>query len=194
MLLLIGLGDMARESRGENHYNAKLTDEDVEQIRELMEWKKEEIARLNSIASCSALAEKFGVSKSTIEKIGTYRIRRARALDISYCEKKSEETRQKMSASKIAKDDNPAGEYTRKTGIEAISVIMDMAKTHTKTEVAVFFGWKYSRDLSSWMDARGYSVEFKKHKPIPPKRKGWGSIDLSRKSHQPKLSGAQHTL
>ena len=55
------------------NHNAKLTHEDVEQIRHLHEWKKQEIARLNSIASRRALAEKFGVGLTAIEKVVSYR-------------------------------------------------------------------------------------------------------------------------
>lgn len=52
---------------------SKLTEHDVGQIRELIAWKKEELARINSIASMQALADKFGVSLVTIHKISTYR-------------------------------------------------------------------------------------------------------------------------
>lgn len=52
---------------------SRLTEADVAQIRELIAWKKEELAKLNSIASMQALADKFGVSLVTIHKISTYR-------------------------------------------------------------------------------------------------------------------------
>jgi hypothetical protein len=52
---------------------AKLTHEDVEQIRQLNEWKKEEIKRIMSIAGDHALAEKFGVAQSCISKVVNYR-------------------------------------------------------------------------------------------------------------------------
>ena len=52
---------------------SQLTAHDVAQIRELIAWKKEELARLNSIASMQSLADKFGVSVVTIHKISTYR-------------------------------------------------------------------------------------------------------------------------
>jgi hypothetical protein len=52
---------------------SKLTAHDVAQIRELIEWKKEELARINSIASMQSLADKFGVSVVTIHKISSYR-------------------------------------------------------------------------------------------------------------------------
>jgi hypothetical protein len=52
---------------------SRLTTEDVAQIRELIAWKKEELAKLNAIASMQALADKFGVSLVTIHKISTYR-------------------------------------------------------------------------------------------------------------------------
>jgi hypothetical protein len=51
----------------------KLTKEDVEQIRQLNEWKKAEVARIISIAGDHALAEKFGVSQTCISKIVNYR-------------------------------------------------------------------------------------------------------------------------
>ena len=52
---------------------SRLTEHDVSQIRELIEWKKEELARINSIASMQSLADKFGVSVVTIHKISSYR-------------------------------------------------------------------------------------------------------------------------
>ena len=58
-----------RVKRGEALPWSKLTEEDVMMIRELYEWKQAEIKRLNSIASAKALAEKFGVSTQTIEKV-----------------------------------------------------------------------------------------------------------------------------
>lgn len=52
---------------------AKLTPEDVEQIRQLAEWKETEIKRIISIAGHKALAEKFGVSPTCIGHVVTYR-------------------------------------------------------------------------------------------------------------------------
>lgn len=52
---------------------AKLTHEDVEQIRQLAEWKEAEIKRIHSIAGHKALAEKFGVSPTCIGHVVTYR-------------------------------------------------------------------------------------------------------------------------
>jgi hypothetical protein len=52
---------------------AKLTHEDVEQIRQLAEWKDAEIKRIYAIAGHNALAEKFGVSVTCITQIVTYR-------------------------------------------------------------------------------------------------------------------------
>jgi uncharacterized protein HemX len=52
---------------------AKLTHEDVEQIRQLNEWKESEIKRILSIAGHKVLAEKFGVSPTCIGHVVTYR-------------------------------------------------------------------------------------------------------------------------
>lgn len=171
-------------SRGQYHPNAKLTDEDVEQIRQLMDWKKEEIARLNSIASCAALAEKFGVSKRCIENISTYKARRARSEDLVYIKVQTEEMRKNISISKIENNNNAAGEFTKRTGINAIDAIRERAPTCIATEVANYIGWASVSSMRSWLKLRGYEVEFKKHKPIPPRRKAWGSIDLSRKGRE----------
>jgi IS30 family transposase len=54
----------------------KLTKEDAELIRQLSEWKKREIERLNSIASVPALAEKFGVHHRSIERVLAHEIHR----------------------------------------------------------------------------------------------------------------------
>jgi len=58
--------------RGEALKQSKLTENDVRMIRELTEWKKSEIDRINSIASIEALAEKFDVHPRTIEKVQGY--------------------------------------------------------------------------------------------------------------------------
>lgn len=165
-----------------NHPNTKLTDEDVEQIRQLIDWKKEEIARIRSIASNKALAEKFDVSERTIDAISCYETRRITSPDLSYIKEKTLATRKKISASKLSNDNTAAGEYTRRTGIPAIDVIRQMAPRSTKTEVAHFFGWRDSTSLMSWLSLRGYDVEFKRHIPKPPKKNGWGSIDIRRKT------------
>lgn len=55
------------------NHNAKLTHEDAEQIREIHEWKKKELERINSIASYQALSEKFGVSTTCISHVVNYR-------------------------------------------------------------------------------------------------------------------------
>jgi DNA-binding XRE family transcriptional regulator len=177
-----------------NHPNSKLTEEDVEQIRQIMDWKKEEIARINSIASHEALAKKFDVSKRTIENIGNYVSHRIKSPDLVYNPKKTDEQRKNISVAKLSKDRTAAGEYTRRTGIPAIDVIREMALYSTKTEVASFFGWRDATCVTSWLSLRGYEVEFKKHKPIPPKRNGWGAIDLSRKPRESKSHAAQNTL
>ncbi|MNJ73695.1 hypothetical protein D3C77_705260 [compost metagenome] len=64
------------------------------------------------------------------------------------------------------------------TGIPAIDVIRAMAKTNTKTEVALFFGWPTATCLTGWLSVRGHEVEFKKHKPTPPRGKGFLPIEL----------------
>lgn len=163
--------------------HGKLTYEDAEHIRELIEWRRSEIDRINSIASNKALAEKFDVSCRTIENISAYKTHRIRSADISYVQAISDISKKKMSDTKLAKDLSCAGDFTRRTGIPAIDVIREMAPTHTKTQVAKFFGWRDSSLLSSWLLFRGYSVEFKKHIPIPPKRKGWRDITFGSASH-----------
>lgn len=180
---------MVNKASGQNHPNAKLTDEDVEQIRQLIDWKKEEIARINSIASCAALAEKFDVSKHTIERIGSYNARRG--TPVNY-EAKTEQTKKNISSAKILKDKNPAGDYKRRTGIDAIDVIRQMAPNHTKTEVAAVLGWKDANGMTSWMKVRGYELDFKKHKPVPPRNRAFGSIDFG-KQREPKHHADQRT-
>jgi len=176
------------------HPNTKLTDEDVEQIRQLIEWKKEEIIRINSIASCAAIAEKFDVSRRTIDNISNYTSHRPRAIGICY-KTQTEQTNKNISAGKLAIDLSLAGEYTRRTGIEAIDVIREMAPTHTKTEVCKIFGWKNTDALTGWLKRRGYSVEFKKVKPVPPRTKsGWADLNLGFRKQQPKPSAVQNTL
>lgn len=158
--------------------HGKLTYEDAEQIRELIEWKKSEIERINSIASNKALAEKFDVSCRTIENISTYKTHRIRCDGLSYNQRISDSAKKKMSDTKIAKDLSAAGDFTRKTGIPAIDKIRELAPSMTKTDVAKIIGWKDGTCITGWLKARGYEVKFKKHMPIPPKRKGWGDINL----------------
>jgi hypothetical protein len=173
---------MVSRARGENHPNAKLTDQDVEQIRQLIEWKKEEIARINSIASCAALAEKFDVSIRCIEHISAFRSRCAPTEGLAYFAAKTEDAKKNISSAKIAQNNSAAGEFTKRTGTLAIDAIRAHAKLYTATEVANYIGWASVTSMRSWMKLRGYEVEFKKHKPIPPRRKGWGAIDLSQKA------------
>jgi hypothetical protein len=164
----------------QGHPNSKLTDEDVEQIRQLIDWKKEEIERINSIASYEAIAKKFDVSKRTIENIGNYVSHRVRSPDLVYNPRKSEQERKNISTAKLAIDRSAAGDYTRRTGIPAIDVIREMAPYRTKTEVARFFGWRDATCVKSWLSLRGYEVEFKKHKPVPPRNNPWRATELSR--------------
>ncbi|MBA1249894.1 hypothetical protein [Pseudomonas luteola] len=58
---------------GNSHHNTKLTEADVHAIRDLYEWRKAEIERINSIASAKALAEKFEVSESAVLQIVSFR-------------------------------------------------------------------------------------------------------------------------
>jgi len=185
---------MTSRARGENHPNAKLTDEDVEQIRQLIEWKKEEIARINSIASCAALAEKFDVSIRCIEHISAYRSRCNPSSAFVAIAAKTERAKKNISAAKIAQDNSAAGAYERRTGKKAIDAIRSMAGSHTATQAANYIGWNNVTCMRMWMKLRGFSVDFKRVNPVPPRRNGWGSIDLSRKSQQPKPSAAQSTL
>lgn len=46
-----------------------LTHDDIEHILQLREWKRAEIARIESIASVKAIAEKFDVHYRTIERV-----------------------------------------------------------------------------------------------------------------------------
>lgn len=55
--------------RGEHLPQSKLTAEDVRHIRALHEFKKAEIKRINDTLGIEALAEKFDVAPSTVEKI-----------------------------------------------------------------------------------------------------------------------------
>lgn len=55
--------------RGAQLPQTKLTPDDVAMIRELHEWKQQEIERINAVASLDALAEKFGVHRNTISRV-----------------------------------------------------------------------------------------------------------------------------
>lgn len=63
-----GEPDYSRLMRGENHYFAKLTADDVRLIQSLLNERDELLARARAISN-RALAEKFDVSTSAIEKI-----------------------------------------------------------------------------------------------------------------------------
>ena len=54
---------------GNTNARRKLTADDVRQIRELHAYKLAEVARLNSSLSVKALADKFGVHESCVEKV-----------------------------------------------------------------------------------------------------------------------------
>ena len=105
-----------------------------------------------------------------------------------------ESSRLLISKGKIEADFSAGGKYERKTGEPAIDAIRRMAPAHTITEVAKFIGWNNVTCMRAWMKLRGFSAEFKRVKSVPPRRNGWGSIDLSRKQQQPKPSAAQNTL
>lgn len=55
--------------RGVELPQSKLTDDDVRLIRQLHDFKKKEIRRLNDALSIEAIANKFGVHRRTIEKV-----------------------------------------------------------------------------------------------------------------------------
>ena len=50
-------------------FQSVLTHDDIEHILQLREWKRAEIARIESIASVKAIAEKFDVHYRTIERV-----------------------------------------------------------------------------------------------------------------------------
>lgn len=94
----------------------------------------------------------------------------------------AESARLLISKGRIEADLSAGGAYERRTGEPAIDAIRRMAPTHTITEVATFLGWNNVTPMRAWMKLRGFSVEFKRVKPVPPKGNGWGSIDFSRPS------------
>lgn len=106
----------------------------------------------------------------------------------------AESTRLLISKGRIEADLSAGGKYERRTGEPAIEAIRRMAPTHTITEVARFLGWNNVTPMRAWMKLRGFSVEFKRVKSVPPRRNGWGSIDLSRKPRAPTHHAAQNTL
>ena len=54
---------------GEDHYRAKLTNEDAQLIRDVVSYRRSLLDEARKISD-AALAEKFGVTKSTINKVG----------------------------------------------------------------------------------------------------------------------------
>lgn len=58
----------ANHSRGERHYRAKLTEDDVRLIREAAEYRAKLLAEAASLSNAS-LAEKFDVTPSAIGRI-----------------------------------------------------------------------------------------------------------------------------
>jgi len=55
-------------SRGEKHYNAKLSEEDVRLIKQLIHQRRTLMQQLARVSN-KAIAEKFEVSTRTIDKI-----------------------------------------------------------------------------------------------------------------------------
>ena len=55
--------------RGTDLPQSKLTEEDVKLARQLHEYKKVQIKRLNETLSIKALAEKFDVSERAMERV-----------------------------------------------------------------------------------------------------------------------------
>ncbi len=108
-------------------------------------------------------------------------------------EPKPESTCVLISKGRIEADLSAGGQYERRTGEPAIDAIRRMAPTHTITEVARFLGWNNVTPMRAWMKLRGFSVDFKRVKSVPPRRNGWGSIDLRRKP-SPTHHAAQSTL
>lgn len=90
----------------------------------------------------------------------------------------ADSVKRSISQAKIKKDISAAGKYLRATGESAEQAISRMCATHTATEVANHIGWNNVTCMRAWMKLRGLSAEFKKVKPIPPRRNGWGSINL----------------
>jgi len=95
----------------------------------------------------------------------------------------TESTRALISKGRIEADLSAGGKYERETGEPAIEAIRRLAPMHTITEVARILGWNNVTPMRAWMKLRGYQVEFKVVKSIPPRRNGWGSIDLRSASH-----------
>lgn len=89
-----------------------------------------------------------------------------------------ESSRILISKGRIEADLSAGGKYERLTGEPAIDAIRRMAPTHTITEVAQFLGWNNVTPMRAWMKLRGYEVAFKVVKSVPPRRNGWGAIDL----------------
>ena len=58
----------ATAKRGENHYAAKLTNDDVRHIRALVEERRALAKRLSALSNRS-IAEKFDVTTSCIERV-----------------------------------------------------------------------------------------------------------------------------
>lgn len=107
---------------------------------------------------------------------------------------KSDKCKARISEALISADLSAGGKYERRTGEPAIDAIRRMAPTHTITEVARFLGWNNVTPMRAWMKLRGYEIEFKKVKPVPPRRNGWGSIELRRKQRESKRHADQRTL
>ena len=58
----------AKAVRGQQHYRAKLTDDDVRALRQIVADRRQMAARLAALSN-RALAEKFGVTTACVERV-----------------------------------------------------------------------------------------------------------------------------
>lgn len=58
----------AKAVRGQDHYRARLTDDDVRALRQIAAERRELLDRLAAISN-RALAEKFGVTAACVERV-----------------------------------------------------------------------------------------------------------------------------
>jgi len=94
-----------------------------------------------------------------------------------------EEDKQKISDIKRSHNLSAAGDYERRTGESAEAAIRRLAGTNTVAGTARAIGWKNASCMRAWMKIRGIEVEFGKYNPVPPRRNGWGTINLRAASH-----------
>ena len=91
--------------------------------------------------------------------------------------------KKKISDIKRSQNISAAGDYERRTGESAESAIRRLAGTNTVAGTARAIGWKNASCMRAWMKIRGIEVEFGKYNPVPPRRNGWGAINLRAVSH-----------